>query len=383
MFDLIAIPFGWVMRLIYQVVHSYGISLILFTIFVKLITMPATYKMQVNQARMGLISGKIAKLKKAFPNNPQRFQAEQSKLYAQEGINPSSGCLSNLITMFLLFGVYRVVYQPMTYILRFTAAEISEAKELLLRFMVNAGIEDAERQIASRPELMILKYSKDNPEVFSSMSGFSDKISGFDNTFLGFDLTGVPSLHPEGGWSFTAVMLVLLPILAALCTLVMTLVTQAHSKKTNPAAAQQMGGMNILLYLSPLLTIWIGMNVPAGLSFYWLVNALVSLVALIAMYKYLSGDRLVAINEKEKEKQLAKGPGLMQRMMDMSAEMQAQQNGTSGNHSRYSDGDDGMSRKERAEYDRKLIEAARRRAALKYGEALPEDFEDQNDSDED
>ena len=45
MFKLIAIPFGWIMYLIYQVVHSYGISIILFTIIVKLVTMPSTYKM--------------------------------------------------------------------------------------------------------------------------------------------------------------------------------------------------------------------------------------------------------------------------------------------------------------------------------------------------
>jgi hypothetical protein len=57
--------------------------------------------------------------------------------------------------------------------------------------------------------------------------------------------------------------------------------------------------------------------------------------------------------------------------------MQAdQQNGVSrqdANRTRYKDGDDGMSRKERAEYEKKLVEAARKRAALKYGEELPED----------
>ena len=67
-------------------------------------------------------------------------------------------------------------------------------------------------------------------------------------------------------------------------------------------------------------------------------------------------------------------------MMEQSAQYQAQQNGRAGegNRTRYADGDDGMSRKERAEYEKKLIEAARKRAALKYGESLPEE----EDSDE-
>ena len=49
-------------------------------------------------------------------------------------------------------------------------------------------------------------------------------------------------------------------------------------------------------------------------------------------------------------------------------------NGTgNGNRTRYTDGDDGMSRKERAEYEKTLIEAARKRAALKYGDDIPEE----------
>ena len=62
--------------------------------------------------------------------------------------------------------------------------------------------------------------------------------------------------------------------------------------------------------------------------------------------------------------------------MEQSQQMQAQQAGgvrPDANRTRYSDGDDGMTRKERAEYERKLIEAARRRTAEKYGEELPSD----------
>ena len=81
--------------------------------------------------------------------------------------------------------------------------------------------------------------------------------------------------------------------------------------------------------------------------------------------------------EKEKAKQIAKGPGWMQRMMEQSQQQLAEQeamNGGSGNgnRTRYMDGDDGMSRKERAEYEKTLIEAARKRAALKYGDDVPE-----------
>ena len=373
--NLIATALGWIMYLAYQVVHSYGISIILTTLVIKLITLPATYKTQVNQARMGLISGKLDKIKKSFANNPTRMQEEQNKLYQQEGINPSSGCLGSLLMFVLLIGYYGVVTRPLTYILRMEKDSVTEATNLLKQWLETQNL--TEKYLTSRPELILLKYVKTNPEIFSSLSGFADKIAGFNNTFLGFDLAGAPSMHPENGWSFTAIMLVLLPVLSAVAQFALSFVTQRHQKKTNPSAAQQMGSMNMMLYLSPLMTIWIGMSVPAGLSFYWFVNALLSLGIQLLLYKYLSGERLVAINEKEKEKQIAKGPSWMQKMMEQSAQMQAdQQNGVSrqdANRTRYKDGDDGMSRKERAEYEKKLVEAARKRAALKYGEELPED----------
>ena len=373
MFDLIAIPLGWVMWAIYQVVHNYGISLVLFTLFIKLLTLPSTYKMQVNTARMGLIAPKIEKIKKSYPNNPQRVQEEQTKFYGQEGINPGSGCLGSLVTMLLLFGVYRVVLRPLTHILHISNETLSQAQTALQTWLDQNHI--TEKYLTARPELIMLKYAKSNPEAFSGIEGFADKLRGFENNFLGFDLTGTPDLHPEV-WSKTALLLIALPVLAAIAQLAITIVTQIRQKKVNPNM-QSMGGMNAMLYASPLMTVWIGMSTPAGLSLYWLVNSILSLVMMVLIYKYLDNkERLLAINEKEKQKQLKKGPGFMQRMMEQSAQMQAQQNGTNNrgeaNRTRYADGDDGMTRKERAEYERKLVEAARRRAAEKYGEELPE-----------
>ncbi len=369
---------GSILYGIYQVVHNYGLSMILFTLLIKLLTLPSTYKMQVNQARQGMIAPKIAKIKKAFPNNPQRQQEEQNKLFQEEGINPSAGCLGSFIMIFLLFPVFFVVLRPLTYILRMPADTISQAKELLTNWLVNQNLyetaEKAAKYVDGRPELLLLQHAKEHPDIFSSMPGFVNELRGFDNTFLGFDLAGMPSLHPENGWTFTNVMLVLLPVLAAAMYLIQTLISQAHNKKINPDAAKQMGAANMMLYLSPLMTLWFGMKAPAGLSFYWLVNAVLTLIVQLALYKFLSGKRLEAINEKEKAKQIAKGPGWMQRMMEQSAQMQAEQNGS--NHTSYSDGDDGMSRKERAEYEKKLIEAARKRAALKYGEEVPKDSSD-------
>ncbi len=379
MFDLIAIPFGWLMRLIYQVVNSYGIALILFTIIMKLLALPSNYKTQVSSARIAMLSPKMEKLKKSFANNPQRMQEEQNRLYQEEGINPSAGCLSNLVMMIVLMGVYQVVMRPITHILNMSE-QASEALNLLSTWLTENNI--SERYLNSRPELIILKYAKTNPEIFASISDgqFLSKLQGFENTFLGFDLGAQPSLSPAV-WNGTAILLAMIPILSGVLQLVLTIITQRHSKKANPSM-QSMGAMNIMLYTMPLMSVWIGFAVPAGVGFYWLINSLLSLITTLGLYAYLNPTRMIKINEKEKQKQLAKGPSWTQRMMEASTQYANEQNGGNGtngngNRTRYADGDDGMSRKERAEYERKLIEAARRRAAEKYGEQLTDD--DEND----
>ncbi len=379
MFDLIAIPFGWLMRLIYQVVESYGIALILFTVFMKLLSLPSNYKTQVNSARIAMLSPKIEKLKKSFANNPQRMQEEQNRLYQEEGINPSAGCLSNLVMMIVLMGVYQVVMRPITYILNMSD-QAAEALKLLSAWLTENNI--TEKYLNSRPELIILKYAETNPEIFSSIAEgkFLSALQGFENTFLGFDLGAQPSLTPAA-WNGTAILLAMIPILSGVLQLVLTIITQRHNKKANPSM-QSMGAMNIMLYTMPLMSVWIGFAVPAGVGFYWLINSLLSLVTTLGLYAYLNPKRMVKINEKEKQKQLAKGPTWTQRMMEASTQYANEQNGGSGaqgggNRTRYADGDDGMSRKERAEYERKLIEAARKRAAEKYGETLSDDNNDE------
>lgn len=196
MFDLIAIPFGWFMRLIYQVVDSYGISLIIFTIVLKLLTFHSSYKTQVNSARIAMLNPKMEKIRKSYANNPQRLQEEQNRLYQQEGINPSAGCLSNLVTMFVLMGVYQVVMRPITHILRMSD-QAAEAKTLLSAWLKENNI--TEKYLEGRPELIILKYAKSNPEIFSSLEGFSEKLGDFKNTFLGFDLGASPPFPPKPG----------------------------------------------------------------------------------------------------------------------------------------------------------------------------------------
>ena len=117
LYDIIGVPFGYLMRLIYSFCNNYAVAIILFTVVTKILLFPVSYKTQKGAARMQLLNPKLEKLKKSFANNPQRLQEEQQKLYQQEGVNPMGSCLPMFIQMFLLFGVIDVIYKPITHIL--------------------------------------------------------------------------------------------------------------------------------------------------------------------------------------------------------------------------------------------------------------------------
>jgi YidC/Oxa1 family membrane protein insertase len=64
---------------------------------------------------MASFNPKLEELKKKYGKNPQKLQEEQMKLYSEEGINPMASCFRLLYKLFILFGVFDVVYKPISH----------------------------------------------------------------------------------------------------------------------------------------------------------------------------------------------------------------------------------------------------------------------------
>ena len=373
--ELLGIPLGWIMYWIYEVVNNYGISIILFTLLTKIIMLPFSYKQQLGSVRMQALNPKLNQLKKQFANNPQKLQEEQQKLYQQEGVNPMGSCLPLVITMIILYGVLDVVYRPLSHILRVSSDIIDKAKDIIISNNLAT-----ENLLKSRPELTILKQIKNNPELFKDSgigSDIVDKIVGFKNTFLGVDLGSVPSIHPDA-WNKAAVALILIPIISGVVQLLYTIYSQYKSRQMNPGMAKMQGSgcMNVMLYGMPIFSVWLAFSVPAGVGFYWIWSSVFAFLQSFLLYMYFTPKRIEVINAKLKEKNKNKKPGLMQRMMEQQNELMKAQNGGSG--ADYDSDTKGMSRAEKQNYNRQLINEARKRMAEKYGEEYNEDDSDKS-----
>ncbi len=357
--SIIGYPLGLIMYGIYSLVKDYGIALILFTILTKLLLSPLSINNNKMSAKQKAIAPQLEKLRKSYANNPTRLQEEQMKLYNENNINPMAGCLPLLIQLPIIYGILDVVYRPLTHILRLPKDMINQATEVLNAYFTDANIVD--KAMASRPELVILQYVKQNPRIFEGVEGFTESVSGFNNTLFNglIDLGVTPTIHPEV-WNAQAVALCMIPVVSGLFQLIFTVYSQMKQKRDNPEAAKMMGGMNIMLYTMPIISVWFTFSFPAGVGFYWALSSVFSLVQAIIIDKMMTPEYVEKMLKKEREKAKNKKPGFMEKMMEQQKAMLEEQSSSGKNSS--------MSKSELNEYQRQLINEARKRMADKYGD---------------
>ncbi|MDE6762757.1 MAG: YidC/Oxa1 family membrane protein insertase [Oscillospiraceae bacterium] len=389
MSEIIGIPLGYIMWLMYQITHNYAWSIILFTLVTKIILFPLSVKQQKSSAAMAAFQPKLEKLKKQYANNQQKLQEEQMKLYSEEGINPMASCLPLFIQFPILYGIFDVVYRPLTHILHAGEDAIKAATEITK----NIFGDSAPVYFQHRPEIYIVKEVQKDPAAFSSMAeqfpDFVEKVVGFNNKLFGLvDLGDIPTLHPEA-WNAAAIILLMIPIMSGVIQLAMTIYMQIRNKKMNPDAPN-MGGMNVMLYVMPLFSIWIAFRYPAGIGFYWTMSSLFSFVQSIVLYHIYTPEYVASLVEKDRQKRKKKNrPNMMERYQQIMDEQTSSQNGGSASKpksgavtAKVADDDEGgspeikISRAKQKEYEKMIIREARRRQAEKYGEEFVDEDED-------
>ncbi len=389
MSEIIGYPLGWVMWLMYQITHNYAWSIVFFTLITRIILFPLSVKQQKSAAAMAAFQPKLEKLKKQYGNNQQKLQEEQMKLYSEEGINPMASCLPLLIQFPILYGIFDVVYRPLTHILR-VGKDAVEAATKLTQQIFEADGGTVPSYFQARPEIYIVKEVQKNPSAFSDMTAqfpdFVEKVTNFNNKLFGIvDLGDIPTLRPEV-WNAAAIVLLMIPFMSGLIQIIMTVYSQIRSKKLNPDAPS-MGSMNLMLYIMPIFSVWIAFKYPAGIGFYWTVSSLLGFIQSIILYHVYTPEYVASLVEKDKQKRKKKKrPNMMERYQQLIEEQNAAQNGGTKHSSgavtaKISDDENDspevkLSRAKQKEYEKMIIREARRRQAEKYGEEFIDDDSD-------
>ena len=376
-------PLGLIMWGIYLLVKNYGVSIIIFTLLSRIALFPLAIKSQKTSAKTQLLSPKLEKIKQKYPNDKTKQQEETMKLYEEEGFNPMGGCGPALIQLPIFLGIMEVVRRPLYYICRIPNDIIVKAKEVASGILT-AGGDKLPSNFEFMHEIKILNILKDNPAAFSSIGEeYVGKINDFNMHFMGIDFGATPTFKPEGGWTGVAVILVVVPILTGLLQILGQVLAQRNMKKTNPSAPN-MGSMNVLMYGMSLFYIYITLQYPFGLAFYFCLSALLAIVQTLVMGKIYTPEKMAEIVEKEKKTRKNNGKKtLMQRLQEQAqaaqAQMEEQQGGsgkiqTTATEIKYDeDGEIKITKSQQKSIEKQLINEARRRMAEKYGDEYNDD----------
>ena len=286
--DIVQVPFGWLLNFLYDFTNSYGMALILFALLVKIVLMPATAKAKQSSMKMSRISPRVKALQEKYKDDPQRQSAEMQALYKAEGVSLGGSCLWSLLPLFILIPLYSVIRYPIQYML----GETHEVAKAITRELGFEPLRNGFAQIQAAAKIF------ENPGVFDAAlirhGAGEATLAGLNFSFLGINLGAVPAFNifnPEvWKWDWAHIGAFLIPVLSAGSQVLSMWVSQKQNNSVitdengvydeetakNSQAAQQ---SKMMMWMMPLMSLWIGFTIPAALSLYWFVQGIASLVS--------------------------------------------------------------------------------------------------------
>ncbi len=289
---------GFMLNIIYGTIENYGIAIILLTILIKLLVLPLTLKQQKSMTKMQRMQPKLTEVQEKYKYDKDKASQETMKLYKEYGVNPMGGCLPLLIQFPILIAFYRVIQQPVKYVLGFSAKELAKALKTYGLSETSAGAQ------------IVL----------------AEKLGKLNFDFFGLDLSTTPwdeiKLLMAGKAGAIALTALIIPVLACVTTYLTSKVSTAMNKKkedkkteekpqrvlspdqktgTSENSAQAM--TQSMTYFMPLMTLWLTLTFPSAMGLYWTVSNILSLIQTVVLNGYYNEKLKVEIERQDKERE--------------------------------------------------------------------------------
>lgn len=276
---LIMIPFGWILLQLYKVVGNYGVALILFSLLIKLILLPVSIKSKKSMMKMSRLSPRLKALEQECGDDKVKYQNEMVKLYKEENVSMTGGCLWSFIPMLLLIPLYYVIRQPLTYIMGLSDDAIAQ----IVSIITSHGIE-----IDTSTYYYQMTVAGHISEFFAEIKAAVPDVINMNFSFFGLSLSTIPTFKFwKLGYTWANIGLFLLPwvsggfsFLSAWLSQKMnnTVATDEKGQKDDQAAAMANQSTKSMLIMMPLMSVYIGFVVPAGLCIYWIAQSVFGMI---------------------------------------------------------------------------------------------------------
>ena len=279
--EIITVPFGWLLNFLYQITSNYGVSLILFAILVQVVMLPITAKSKKSMMKMTRIQPRINAIKEKYANDEKKQQEAIQKLQQEEGASMGcGGCLWSFVPLLILIPLYTIIREPLTNMLGATPEVAEEIGKIL-----GANTSDGYWQISAAQAIF------NDPSRFEAIPGITERtLAGINFEFLGIQMGNIPQIafwdSAVWAWDWAHIGAVLVPLISAGSQILQTqisrrmndsLVTNEKGVQDKEAAEKSQSAQTskVMMWMMPLMSLWIGFSVPVALSLYWFVGGIV------------------------------------------------------------------------------------------------------------
>ncbi len=296
-FSLFATPLGYVMQWIYQLIPSYVLAILVFTLVIRVILFPLSIKNQKGQADRARLAPRLERIQKKYANDRQKLQEKQQQLYEKEGVSMTGGCLPMLVQMLVLMSIIAVIYKPLTYIRRIDTAVL----DTCVSAVTDTFSDEEKKKMESRysessyyRELYLMKDIEEHRDAMVGALVEKNKMSEADaegiietmeTTRDDFNFFGVSLLEMPNHTGIKPNWLWLIAIASGLAALLQSVISMRYSKAAMSQEQQQMAGCSngMMMYGMPIFSLVIAFTVPGGVALYWVFSNLLGIVQTVIL----------------------------------------------------------------------------------------------------
>ena len=334
--NLITVPFGWLLGFLYDITGNYGFAMILFALIVQAVLLPINAKSKKSMMKMSRLQPRIQEIQTKYAHDQQKQNELIQKLQQEEGASMGmGGCLWSFVPLFILFPLFTVIREPMTYILGESAEMTQQIIEVIKTNAPSLFSNNAyyDQVIAASA---ISQYSA---EIAAAIPGISaDTLAGINFDFFGINLGAIPQFNIFSAtwvWDWAHIGAFLIPLLSAGSQVLQMWISQKGNDsvitdekgiqdKETAAKSQTAQTNKTMMFMMPLMSLWIGFTVSAGLSVYWFIGGVFRMITdpimtkhyrkiydaedAIRIQKALEQDRIEAEKERIRAERRAANP---------------------------------------------------------------------------
>lgn len=285
MYQVLGIPFGFLLELIYKTIGlgSYAVSIILLTLITRALTVPSSIKQQKGMAKTQRMQSKIRKIQTKYAGDQRKIQEETTALYQREGFNPmGSSCTPMIFQFVILFGLIGAIYYPLTNFLHISKEEVA-----VMASALNIETKNIQAELLIMENIGKLRELFEMGKLEGVKAASLDAIGNVNFKIFGISLGVKPTDDGVTKWVW------LVPVLSFLTSMLSGVYSMIKQKQQNPSAGSG-PMMGCMMFGMPLLSLYFVINYPIGIGVYWIASGLFGFISTVIIGYFYSPKKTLA-----------------------------------------------------------------------------------------